>query len=192
MNGTANEVYGLGKSLAVKPGDVVDAEVWAKYLDPVTKGKAGSAFAHLVQDLSDKVSSVVVDGVKATTTSTMPFAGLIDRGSEDSDVPKAYLNMLVFDRNYKLINSGFKQIGKQAAEDGSDVSRQYLNTGPMTVTEPGFVYIYPDLGQDRHFRMKTPWKDRLFFAPQRHVNVQIEQCYPLKLEMRIFIEKSRV
>ena len=66
----------------------------------------------------------------------------MDHGSEASDVPKAYLNMLVFDRNYKLINSSFKQIGKQAAEDGSDVSHQYLNTGPMTVTEPGFVYIY--------------------------------------------------
>jgi RHS repeat-associated protein len=142
LNGTPNEVYGLGKSLAVNPGDVVDAEVWAKYLDPATKGKTGSAFAQLVEDLSNNVSSVIVDGAKAATSPTMPFAGLIDHGSEASEAPKAYLNMLVFDREYKLINSSFKQIGKQAAEDGSDISHQYLNVGPMTMTEPGYVYIY--------------------------------------------------
>ncbi|WP_209332747.1 hypothetical protein [Lunatimonas salinarum] len=51
--------------------------------------------------------------------------------------------MLVFDREYKLINSSFKQIGKEAAEDGTDISHQYLNIGPMTISEPGYVYIYP-------------------------------------------------
>lgn len=143
LNGTPNEVYGLGKSLAVNPGDVVEAEVWAKYLEPNTKGKAGTAFAQLVKDLAANSSSVILEGAKsAATPAAIPFAGLIDHGSSDNGVPKAYLNMLVFDSEQNLIKSSYKQIGKQAAEDGTDVSHQYLNTGPMTITEPGYVYIY--------------------------------------------------
>ncbi|MEB2782973.1 hypothetical protein U3A58_21545, partial [Algoriphagus sp. C2-6-M1] len=59
LSGAGNEIYGLAKSLAVMPGDVVSAEVWAKYLDPESTGSAGTAFAQLIEDLSNNASSVV-------------------------------------------------------------------------------------------------------------------------------------
>ena len=41
------------------------------------------------------------------------------------------------------MSSSFKQIGKEAAQDGSDISHQYLNVSPMTVTEPSYMFSYP-------------------------------------------------
>lgn len=50
--------------------------------------------------------------------------------------------MLVFDREYSLKNPRIKKIAKETAKDGSDISHHYLNVGTMSVTEPGYVYIY--------------------------------------------------
>ena len=46
--GSTSEKYGLAKSLAVMPGDVVSMEVYAKYLDPVTENwNTNTAFTNL-------------------------------------------------------------------------------------------------------------------------------------------------
>jgi hypothetical protein len=41
------------------------------------------------------------------------------------------------------VSFSFKLIGKEAAEDGLDISQQYLNVSPMTVKEPSYMYSYP-------------------------------------------------
>ncbi|QDH80574.1 hypothetical protein FKX85_16610 [Echinicola soli] len=80
-------MYGLAKSLEVKPGDKVSAEVWAKYLDISTTGTPGSSFAQLIEDLSNNASTVVVDGATAGTNPIAPLAGLMDHSSDNSSGP---------------------------------------------------------------------------------------------------------
>ncbi|MCH7415709.1 hypothetical protein MM213_19570 [Belliella sp. R4-6] len=153
LTGAGNEKYGLAKSLAVKPGDKIDAEVYVKYLDPATSGTPGSAFAQLISDLSNNVSSVVIDGATAGSD-PMQFAGLLGYGSGNSTGPKAYLNVLVFDQNYQLQQdrSTFRPVTSAAKETGSchtpwpkdspSSSHQLLKTIQITIEKPGYVYIY--------------------------------------------------
>lgn len=144
LNGSGNEIYGLAKSLEVMPGDVVSAEVWAKYIDPSNTGSAGSAFAQLIQDLSTNASNVVVDAISPGSETIPTFIGLLGgNGSQNAGAPLAYINMMVFDKNFQQIgNTLFQQISTLAEEDGSNVSHEYLSISPVTITEPGYVYIY--------------------------------------------------
>lgn len=143
LNGSANEKYGLAKSISVMPGDVIDAEVYAKYVDPNSANWTG-ALSTLMSQIAANTAGVVVDGATYTTsTATFPagFAGL--QGTTDNGAPRAYLNWLVFDRNYVFVTGGFKQITTAAKEAGTDVAHERIfNTSPITITQPGYVYIY--------------------------------------------------
>jgi len=142
LNGAGNEVFGLAKSLEVYPGDVVGAVVWAKYLDPATSGASGTPFAQLIQDLSSNASSVVVEAI--SPGATMPaFVGLGGNGTQNAGAPNAYLNMMVFDKNYQQIGSTlYTQVSTAAEEDGTDVDHEFIPIWPITVEQPGYVYIY--------------------------------------------------
>lgn len=144
LSGTGNEIYGLAKSLSVMPGDVVSAEVWAKYLDPASTGSAGTAFAQLIEDLSNNASSVVIDAISPGSEAMPSFIGLLGgNGEQNAGAPMAYLNLMVFDLNFQQVgNTLFKQISTAAQEDGSDVNHEYISINPVTITEPGYVYIY--------------------------------------------------
>jgi RHS repeat-associated protein len=48
----------------------------------------------------------------------------------------------VFDRNYVFLDGGFKQISTVARETGTDVAHEYLASPKITITQPGYVYIY--------------------------------------------------
>lgn len=143
LNGSANEKYGLAKSLSVMPGDVINAEVYAKYVDPNSSNWT-AALTTLMSQITANTAGVVVDGVQYTqSTASFPagFAGL--QGTTDNGAPRAYLNWLVFDRNYVFITGGFKQITTAARETGTDVAHERIfNTSPITITQPGYVYIY--------------------------------------------------
>jgi hypothetical protein len=45
--------------------------------------------------------------------------------------PKAYLNWLIFDRDYNFINGGYQRIGTAAKEYGQDVAPL---TGPSVLS----------------------------------------------------------
>jgi hypothetical protein len=109
-----NEKYGLARSISVMPGDVINAEVYAKYVDP-NSGNWNAA------------PGVVIDGANyAASTSTFPanYPGLVTK--TDNGAPKAYLNWLVFDRNFVFITGGFRQISTAGREIGNDVAHERL------------------------------------------------------------------
>jgi hypothetical protein len=145
LNGSANEQYGLAKSLSVMPGDVINAEVYAKYVDPAVNNSttAGQNLLNLLAQIAANTAGVVIDGSSyGNSTSSFPttYGGL--QGKTDNGAPRAYLNWLIFDRNYVFQTGGFKQITTLAKEAGTDVLHEYIASPTITITQPGYVYIY--------------------------------------------------
>jgi RHS repeat-associated protein len=142
LSGGPNEKYGLAKSINVMPGDVVNAEVYAKYVDP-TSSNWTPALTTLMSQITSVTAGVVVDGGSgySSSTSSFPYAGL-NNTAGSSGGPKAYLNWLVFDRNYVLITGGYQRLTALPKETGNNVNHELLASPAITITQPGYVYIY--------------------------------------------------
>src|SRR5690606_38920667 len=61
-----------------------------------------------------------------------------------SSGPRAYLNWLVFDRDYNWIKaeSGYVRLTDAAKESGDDVPHERLFSPDIVIDVPGYVYIY--------------------------------------------------
>jgi hypothetical protein len=119
LNGSANEKYGLPKSLNVMPGDTIKLEVYAKYVDP-NSSHWTTALTALMSQVTSGAVGTVADGAGYATSKNTPFAFAgLNGTSESSGVgPKAYLNWLEFDRNFNLLNSGYVKMTDVAKENG--------------------------------------------------------------------------
>ncbi|SMD37969.1 RHS repeat-associated core domain-containing protein [Reichenbachiella faecimaris] len=141
LNGSANEREGLGKSLKVKPGDVIDMEVYAKYFLQSESAGWTNVLNTLVSNIAANAGGIVIDG-GGIGLDANPFADWSGK-SNPSGAPKAYLNYLVFDEYYNLIGdlTGYQQISEAAKENGSEVDHEKL-AHTLDITESGYVYIY--------------------------------------------------
>lgn len=150
--GQAYETVGLIKTLSVMPGDVVNMEVWAKYLD-ADKNNWNDFLKRLIGSISTGTAGVVTDGgAYATNNSyTFPYLGVNETGSSTGTGPKAYLNYIMFDKDFNPIvdnsQTFFKQVTTAAKETLADTT--LLNgkiherlSASVTVKQAGYMYIY--------------------------------------------------
>ncbi|HTF22203.1 MAG TPA: putative Ig domain-containing protein [Chryseolinea sp.] len=149
LKGAPTEKYGVAKSFSVMPGDIITTEVWVKYLDPAQAQSWNAVATNLISTIEAGMAplSTLVDGGVAGSigSSVFPFATAISRGSNPGTGPKAYLNYILFDRNYAVRTAGFKRVPVSAREDGTDVDHQRLafdGTDKIVIAEPGYIYIY--------------------------------------------------
>ncbi|MEK6780698.1 MAG: peptidoglycan DD-metalloendopeptidase family protein [Bacteroidota bacterium] len=149
LTGTGNESIGLAKSLSVMPGDKVDIEVFAKYLDPNSSNwtAALTTFIASIATGGGAPAGTIIDGGYAGSlgTGTFPYLGAMDYSSDNGTGPKAYLNYLVYDRNFVLMDFGFQRISTTARETGTDIAHERLafdGTDQILIREPGYVYIW--------------------------------------------------
>jgi RHS repeat-associated protein len=146
LSGSANEKTGLVKSLAVVPGDTIDMAVYAKYVD-LNKDNWSTALAMLLNGIATGTApaGTVIDGTGYSTSGATPFAftGLNNTSNSDGTGPKAYLNYLVFDKDFKLIpaKSGYQRLSSAAKENGQNIAHELLSAS-VNITEAGYVYIY--------------------------------------------------
>ncbi|HND44397.1 MAG TPA: RHS repeat-associated core domain-containing protein, partial [Cyclobacteriaceae bacterium] len=148
LNGSANERYGLGKSLSVMPGDVIHASVYAKYIDPVSSNWT-TALNTLLSQIAGGTApaGTVVDGASySNSTANFPFSSQAAQNTSNSSEtgPKVYLNWLVFDRDYNFIlaQSGYDRLSTAPKEAGQDVAHELLESPQITIKQPGYVYIF--------------------------------------------------
>ncbi|HYC84656.1 MAG TPA: DUF6443 domain-containing protein [Chryseosolibacter sp.] len=148
--GNTNEKYGVARSLSVMPGDVINLEVFAKYLDPNSAnwGDALEAFMEAIATGQAPPGTVVEGGGSGAGSSQ--FAGLLKSNDDGtaSEAPKAYLDFLVFDRDYNLIDGGYQRVTIDAKEDGQTMTADNLQgreherlSAQLTISQPGYVYI---------------------------------------------------
>ncbi len=143
LNGSTYEKYGLARSLSVMPGDTINLEVYAKYLDPTRSDWTGTAFQTIVQQVAAHATNVVIDGVNYVNSTASFPGGLYNiTGKTDGGAPKAYLNWIIFDRNFQLITFGYKQITTAAKVTGNDIAHEWIQSGAIPINEAGYVYAY--------------------------------------------------
>ncbi len=148
LSGSATEKIGLARSLSVMPGDKLQLEVFAKYFDASNPTNI-SAFASWINTiaLGTATGGTIIDGAGyATNTATnVPFGGLLNKTSETGTAPKAYLNWLVFDRNYTvdLSKSGYKRLTTAALENGNDAAFELIKPDQdIIIAQAGYAYIW--------------------------------------------------
>jgi RHS repeat-associated protein len=179
LNGSANEKYGVAKSLSVMPGDVINAQVYGKYVDSNTSNWTG-ALTTLMNQIAANTAGVVVDGASyASSTSSFPFAGL-QSTSGSTGGPKAYLNWLIFDRNYVLLNGGYTRMSATPKEQGQDVAHELMASPTITITQPGYIYIY--LSNEETSPVEVYFDDFRVTNTKSAV-VQMDDYYPFGLSI---------
>jgi RHS repeat-associated protein len=191
LSGATNEKFGLAKSLSVMPGDVINVEVFAKYLDPVASNWE-TALASLMNAIAQGTAppGTFVDGGLAGSTgsSIALHTALLDRSGETGTAPKAYLNWLLFDGNYNFLDGGYLRVNESAKENGNDGPHQELSR-QIQVTQAGYVYVY--LSNENETPVEVYFDD--FFV--EHVKspiIQINEYYPFGLNAASWTREDAV
>ena len=105
--------FGLAKSLSVMPGDTIRTWVFAKYLDTDDNNWTTtlSDFIAMLAGGSAPPGTYVDGGFMGTTGGQIPLhAGELndDKAGETGNAPMAFLNWLVFDRDYNFLDGGLQ------------------------------------------------------------------------------------
>ncbi len=186
---SANEKFGIARSIAVSSGDVISAEVFVKYVD-TNSANWTAALSSLLGQIAASTAGVVVDGANySSSTSSFPYSGALPH-TPNGTAPKAYLNWLVFDKNrlLDLSKSGYMQITTASKETGTDVPHERLFSPGISITEPGYVYIY--LSNEETGTPIEVYFDDLKVTQVKTPIVQVEDYYPFGLRFNEYVRDS--
>lgn len=136
---------GTGILLWVHPGDVIDAEVFAKYTNfndtnhdllTALSGYLYTAFANTITGVDLSAIFNVVE--------TPAFAALPVWAKLNDDEPQAFLNYLLFDNDFNLQKDGydFDQVSPAAKMGATPTDHERLALENITIKKEGFMYIY--------------------------------------------------
>jgi RHS repeat-associated protein len=143
--GNTNAKYGLAKSLSVMQGDLVNAKVYAKYVDPIKENQTVELRDFLLSIASggSAPAGTFVDGGAAGSigNSVLPISP-INHSSETGTSPKAYLNYIVFNKDMSsVLDQGFQRITTNSREYGQNGPHDNLMVS-IKIKEAGYVYLY--------------------------------------------------
>ncbi|QDH80575.1 RHS repeat-associated core domain-containing protein [Echinicola soli] len=112
---------------------------------------------------------------------------MISHGSGIAGAPKAYLNMLVLDRNHNYVTSSFIQVSTSAKENGSDIPHEYRKINPVTIKEPGYAYIY--LSNESTTPTEVFFDDMQVMQASGYI-VQKDDYYPFGMSFNSYTKPS--
>lgn len=164
------------KTLSVVPGDVIGLEVYGYYEGSSGFGSTSQAITALISSLVGSVTtgmpasevSAVTNGITSAYTN---YGGPPNQGDE---APSAYLNYILLDKNYKLLDMGW-----QAVPTTANRTRQKIAFTPRNIKEPGYMYVYLSYEGDG-----TNWVyfDDLKITHTKNNVVQYNEYYPFGLQ----------
>jgi len=145
---------GLGITLKVMSGDNLDIYGKSYYFQNNTGGTAVNEAVPILDILTGFLGSpsgavtavhgaVTATQLNAITATTTPISSLLTNQTNTNNLtptkPKAFINYILFDEQFKCVGSGFAPVGDNAVlTDYASVSALHN----IAVTKNGFVYIY--------------------------------------------------
>ena len=181
LNGGYNSQVGLSKSIKVYPGDVIHAEVYAKYWNQSTNNSNLTAFAAALTAAFGVSASSVGEGIKAYNALNNFGAGIVAvGGSGNTAGPKAFITVLLYDKNYNFVDVTYKQINPGNVQTGTSTKAAFdLMTVDKTVVEPGYAFIYIS-NEDPH--LVDVYFDDLTITQTKTNVLQYNEYYPFGLQ----------
>ena len=135
-----NSQIGLAKSLEVSPGDVIKVEAYGKYRNLNTNPASLAGFAATLTGAFDLTAGLPGEAGLAYDA-LEAYGTLIEGGfdhSEDPQAPKAYLNVLLFDKNFNFVDGAYKQLDGGAEQEDEVIKAPHDHlVREIAVTEPG-------------------------------------------------------
>ena len=178
-----SRVTGPAKSLKVLPGDVVDIEVYVKYLHkavydetvPVSMLLGGFFGAFLSAGSEMLISNGFVS---EAILSSLPV--IQNPNKNYDDVPSAFVNVLLFNKDYDLelgAKYAISNDGKFELGDNDFGPHEYLKIDPITIQKEGYIYIY----LSNESKMRDVYFDDLLITHTHSPIVQKNDYYPFGL-----------
>ena len=137
-----NQSYQTGpsKSLKVYPGDKVDMEVWTYYEGSSGWGSSSTGISTFITNVAAGFGGVSGGGgesgsIYTGVNSAITAAGMA--GNQGDTRPSAYLNYILFDRDYKLLDIGWTPVPTSA-----NMAKQLISIPTVNVKEQGYMLVY--------------------------------------------------
>ena len=139
LNGGYIGKVGLAKSYKVFPGDVVSIEAYGKYSNLSSNNSNLAGFATALLTAFNLAPPGV--GEAGTASAAVNNWGAIEAtgygdGSTDNSAPKAFVNIIIYDKNYNLLDVAFAQMTTASATAPTLMSSTYK------IKEAGYAYMY--------------------------------------------------
>lgn len=173
-----NQTYKIGpsKSLKVYPGDKVDIEVWEYHEGTSGFGTTSTPLTTLITMVSGAFggvsggageSGLIYNGVNSALNAFVP------PGNQGATRPAAYLNYILFDQNYKVLN-----VGAQLAP-ATTFTKQKLSFSTLNIKEPGYVFVYLSYDNDSN---NWVYFDDFKVTHTKSNVIQYNEYYPFGLQ----------
>ncbi|HTF16569.1 MAG TPA: Ig-like domain-containing protein, partial [Chryseolinea sp.] len=191
LNGGYNGQVALGKSFAVMPGDVVSAKVYAKYTGSAGQASQLGSFAAALTSAFGLAPVGVIDGPTAYSALN-DIGGILATGEhpgEENADPKGFLNILVFDKDYNLVDFAFDQLGSEYEQTGVTKTAHDELIAEITARQAGYVYVF--LSNEEPFELQVGFDDFEVGHRQSGV-VQLEEYYPFGLTFNSYQRENSV
>jgi RHS repeat-associated protein len=173
-----NQSYKVGpsKSLKVFPGDKVDMEVWEYH-----EGASGFGTSSTANSVLINLVSGVFGGVSGGSgESGAIYNGVEDAitifgkgGNQGTDRPAAYLNFILFDKDYNVLDAGWQLV------PDATFTKQKVSFPTRDIEQEGFMFVYLSYDNDSenwvHF-------DDLKVTHTKTNLIQYNEYYPFGLQ----------
>jgi RHS repeat-associated protein len=139
-NPTGNAAgIGPAKSFNVFPGDVVDIEVWAYYEGSTGFGGSSQPLTTLMASVASALTTGLptAEASSITTGVNSAYSAFGAPGNQSDSKPSAFLNYILLDKNYKLLDMGWQPVPSTA-----NMVKQKVSFTPRNVKEAGYMYVY--------------------------------------------------
>ncbi|MEO7210707.1 MAG: DUF6443 domain-containing protein, partial [Chitinophagaceae bacterium] len=149
LNGQRGVKTGLGITLRVMSGDVVDIygkSYWHNYGLPIQNNYniSGALMNFLTLFAGSQAVTLGGHGTDATTlfnnpNTTVPLGNWLNNSVPDpgQNIPKAYINWILFDEQFKVVSSSS---GFSGVNTAGDILKTHHNT--ISIPKNGYIYVY--------------------------------------------------
>jgi RHS repeat-associated protein len=177
LNGGNNSQIGLTKSFSVMPGDKITADVYAKYGNITSTNSNIGAFASALTTAFGLTPTTGEGAYASLNNYGSLIAGAFDH-ADDETAPKAFVNILFFDRNYKFIDAAYDQIGINDKQTGATKIAHGHLLAELQITEPGYVYVF--LSNENPTQADVYFDD-FTISHEKSLVIQTQDYYPFGL-----------